>query len=209
MRVLILDDHPLFRCGIREVILASFPSAVVRESSTGGEALRIVQSERVGLAILDIVLPDQDGITILRQIKKLWPQTRCLMVTIRDDPWSVRLAMRHGASGYLVKGASVEEIQRAMQIVMKGGWYVSETLLSVLDNEQRQTSSSSARPALSAREHEVLALLSQGRTVSQVAKLLQLSVKTVSTYRSRLLEKLSLETTADLIRYAVDHQMVR
>lgn len=209
MLVLILDDHPLLRRGIGEVIRASFPSAVVREASTGEEGLDIVQSERVGLAILDIMLPDQDGVMILRRIKQLQPQTHCLMLTIRDDPWYVRLAMRHGASGYLVKGAPVEELKQAIQLVMKGDRYVSGELAMVIGDTEQQKPSSSERPSLSAREHEVLVLLAQGRTVSQVAKRLQLSVKTVSTYRTRLLEKLSLETTADLIRYAVDQQLVR
>jgi two-component system, NarL family, invasion response regulator UvrY len=209
MRVLILDDHPLLRRAIGQVIHASFPSAVVREASTGEEALHIVGSERVGLAILDIMLPDQDGVTVLRKIKQLQPQTRCLMLTIRDDPWYVRLSMRHGASGYLMKGSAVDDLRKAIQTVMMGDRYVSEALASALDDARPQKPSLGERPSLSAREHEVLVLLAKGRTVSQASKQLKLSVKTVSTYRVRLLDKLGLQTTADLIRYAVDHGLVQ
>lgn len=208
MRVLVLDDHPLLRRAIGQVIHASFPSAIVREASTGEEALRIARSERVGLAILDIMLPDQDGVTVLRKIKHLQPQTRCLMLTIRDDPWYVSQAIGHGALGYLVKGSAVEELQQAIQAVVRGDRYVSDALASALDDARHETISTNERPFLSAREHEVLVLLAKGRTVSQASKQLKLSVKTVSTYRVRLLEKLGVTTTADLIRYAIDHALV-
>jgi DNA-binding NarL/FixJ family response regulator len=209
MHILILDDHPLLRRAIGQVIQASFPSAVVREASTGEEALHIVHSETIELAILDIVLPDQSGLTVLRRIKQLQPQTKCLMLTIRDEPWYVRLSMRHGASGYLMKGSPVDELRQAIQTVLMGDRYVPEALASVLDGIGPERPLSDERPSLSTRELEVLVLLAKGRTVSQVSKQLKLSVKTVSTYRSRLLEKLGLQTTADLIRYAIDHGLIR
>jgi DNA-binding NarL/FixJ family response regulator len=209
MNVLILDDHPLLRPAIGQVIQGSFPSAVVHEASTGEEALHVVSCEPVGLAILDIMLPGQNGLTVLKRIKQLQPQTKCLMLTIRDDPWYVRLSMRHGASGYLMKGSAVDELRQAIQTVLMGDRYVSEVLAWALDDFGQQQPSIGERPSLSARELEVLVLLAKGRTVSQASKQLKLSVKTVSTYRVRLLEKLGLQTTADLIRYAIDHGLVK
>lgn len=209
MHVLILDDHPLLRRAIGQVIQGSFPSVVVHEASTGEEALQILGSEPIGLAILDIVLPDQSGVTVLRKIKQLRPHTTCLMLTIRDEPWYVRFSMRDGASGYVMKGSAVDELREAIQTVMRGERYVPEVLRWVLDDVGAQRSSLDTKPVLSAREHEVLVLLAKGRTVSQASKQLQLSVKTVSTYRMRLLEKLGLQTTADLIRYAIDHGFVK
>lgn len=209
MHVLIVDDHPLLRRAIGEVIQGAFTTAVIREVSTGAEALRMMSSEPISLAIVDILLPDQNGLTVLRKIKQLHPQTKCVILTIRDDPWYVRYAMKHGASGYLMKGAAVDELRQAIQTVVKGGCYVSEALASAVDGGSGRPSSVDGWPSLSARELEVLILLAKGRTASQVATQLKLSVKTVSTYRVRLLEKLGLQTTADLIRYALDHSLVQ
>ena len=207
MLVLIVDDHPLLRQAIRQVIEHHFPSAVVREASTGEEALRIAHTKPVELAVLDIMLPDQSGLTVLKGIKQLRPQIKCLMLTIHDEPQYVRLALSHGASGYLTKDSAPNELRDAIRAVLTGSRYVSKRLDEAGASRTRPDSGLSVLPLLSARELEVLSLLAKGRTVSQAAKRLKLSVKTVSTYRSRLLEKLQLQTTADLIRYAVDHRL--
>ncbi len=207
MFVLIVDDHPLLRQAIRQVIEDHFSSPVVREASTGEEALRIARTEPVELAVLDVILPDYSGLTVLKRIKQLRPQIKCLMLTIHDGPQYLRLALRHGASGYLTKESAPEELRDALRTMLAGGRYVTERLAGELTPRGRDENSGLERELLSARELEVLCLLAKGRTVSQAAKRLKLSVKTVSTYRSRLLEKLQLQTTADLIRYAVDHRL--
>lgn len=208
MLVLIVDDHPLLRQAIREVIESHFPSSVVREASTGEEAIRIVQEERVEVAILDIGLPDFSGLTVLRRFKQVRPSLVCLVLTMHDDPQYVRLAMAQGASGYLTKGATSGELYDAIRAILAGRQVVMEPLRETLDHRSMRRDVIWPHESLSVRELEVLSLLAKGRTVSQVAKRLKLSVKTVSTYRTRLLEKLRLGTTADLIRYAVDHQLV-
>lgn len=204
---LIVDDHPLLRLAIRQVIEHHFPSAVVREASTGEEASRIVRTEPVELAVLDVMLPDHSGLTVLKRIKQLRPQIKCLMLTIHDEPEYVRLALRHGASGYLTKESAPEELHDAIRTVLTGARYVTKGLKGALDARALPGRALSRKSLLSARELEVLCLMAKGRTVSQAAKRLKLSVKTVSTYRSRLIEKLKLQTTADLIRYAVDHRL--
>ena len=209
MFALIVDDHPLLRQAIRQVIEDHFSSPVVREASTGEEAMRIVRTEPVELAVLDVMLPDYSGLTLLKRIKHLRPQIKCLMMTMHDEPLYLRLAWSHGASGYLTKESAPQELRDALRTVLAGGLYVTEKLAGELPPLGRDNTSSSARDLLSARELEVLSLLAKGRTVSQTANHLKLSVKTVSTYRSRLLEKLQLQTTADLIRYAVDHRLAK
>lgn len=209
MFVLIVDDHPLLRQAIRQVIEDQFSSPVVREASTGEEAVRIVRTEPVELVVLDVMLPDYSGLTVLKRIKQLRPQIKCLMLTIHDEPHYLHLALRHGASGYLTKESAPEELRDALRTVLAGGRYVTERLAGELTSRSRDDAPGLERELLSARELEVLALLAKGRTVSQAAARLKLSVKTVSTYRSRLLEKLRLQTTADLIRYAVDHRLVK
>jgi DNA-binding NarL/FixJ family response regulator len=209
MFALIVDDHPLLRQAIRQVIEDHFSSPVVREASTGEEALLIVHAEPVELVVLDVILPDYSGLTVLKRIKQLRPQIKCLMLTIHDEPQYLRLALSHGASGYLTKESSPEEFREAIQAVLAGGRYVTERMAGELRPRDRDDAPLSVLELLSARELEVLSLLAKGRTVSQAARRLMLSVKTVSTYRSRLLEKLKLQTTADLIRYAVDHRLVK
>jgi two-component system invasion response regulator UvrY len=209
MFALVVDDHPLLRQAIRQVIEDHFSSPVVREASTGEEALLIVHAESVELVVLDVILPDYSGLTVLRRIKQLRPQIKCLMLTIHDEPQYLRLALSHGASGYLTKESAPEELRDALRAVLAGGRYVTERLAGELRPRGRDGTPRLTRDLLSARELEVLSLLAKGRTVSQAAKLLKLSVKTVSTYRSRLLEKLQLQTTANLIRYAIDHRLVK
>jgi len=209
MFVLIIDDHPLFRQAIKTVIESHFSSAVVREASTGEEAIRIVRAEPVEMAILDISLPDSSGLTVLRRIKHLRPSVKCLVLTMHDHPQYVRLALSHGASGYLTKGATPKDLYDGMRTILAGGQVLMEPFREVLDNPSKRGDVAWPHASLSVREMEVLALLAKGCTASQVAKRLKLSIKTISTYRTRLLEKLQLETTADLIRYAVDHRLVR
>lgn len=209
MFVLIVDDHPLLRQAIKDVILSYFSSPVVREASNGEEAIRVVRTEPVEMVVLDISLPDSSGLTVLRRIKHLRPSLKCLILTMHDHPQYVRLAMAHGASGYLTKGATPGELSDAMRTILSGGQAVMESFRDVLDTRSKRRDITWPHASLSVREMEVLALLAKGCTASQVAKRLKLSIKTVSTYRTRLLEKLQLETTADLIRYAVDHQLVR
>ena len=207
MFALIVDDHPLLRQAIRQVIEDHFSSPVVREASTGEEAVLIVRTQPVELVVLDVILPDYSGLTVLKRIKQLRPQLKCLMLTIHNEPHYVRLALKHGASGYLTKETAPDELHDAIRTVLTGARYVSKGLDGTGASRTRPGSVLSPPPFLSVRELEVLSLLAKGRTVSQAAKRLKLSVKTVSTYRSRLLEKLQLQTTADLIRYAVDHHL--
>lgn len=209
MRTLVIDDHPLLRRAVRQLIEHHYPSSIVREAANADEAMHILRAQPVELIILDIVLPDQSGLTLLDQIKHIRPTTKCVILTIHQDPHYLRLALKHGASGYLTKESAPEELQEAVRVALAGGRYIAEGLDAVLDEKGRPITDMLPHLHLSSRELEVLSLLSKGRTVSQAATRLKLSVKTVSTYRTRLLEKLRLGTTADLIRYAIDHGLVQ
>lgn len=209
MLILLVDDHPLLRFAVRQVLEHHYPSSTIREASNAEDAIRIVRTQPIELVILDIELPDHSGLTVLRQIKKVRPKVKCVILTIHNDSQYLRLALQHGASGYLTKDSAPEELHRAIKAVLAGGQYVTESLRSILDENGKLISDLVSHIQLSSRELEVLGLLAKGRTVSQVAVRLKLSVKTVSTYRSRLLNKLHLETTADLIRYAVDRELVK
>jgi two-component system invasion response regulator UvrY len=209
MLILVIDDHPLLRHAVRQLIEQHYPSSIVREAANADEAMRIVRAQLVELMILDIALPDQSGLTLLKQIKQIRPKTKCLILSIHEDPHYVGLALKHGASGYLTKESAPEELQEAVRVVLAGGRYITEALNGVIDENGRPITEMLPHLHLSSRELEVLSFLAKGRTVSQAATRLKLSVKTVSTYRTRLLEKLRLGTTADLIRYAIDHSLVQ
>ena len=208
MLVLIVDDHPLLRQALREVIETTFPLLEVREATTAEEAIRIVKAAHVELVLLDIMLPDHNGLTVLKRIKQLRPPIKCLVLTVYDAPHYERLAIAHGASGYLTKGVSATELCEAIRTILSGRQVFAGPLNETRNRRLRRSSVRRPQAALSVRELEVLSFFAQGRTASQIAKRLKLSIKTVSTYRTRLLQKLSLETTADLIRYAIDHQLV-
>jgi two-component system, NarL family, invasion response regulator UvrY len=209
MYILIVDDHPLLRQAIRGVLESHFPSPVVREAATGEEAIRVVRAEPVEHAILDISLPDSSGLTVLKRIKQLRPSLKCLVLTMHDNAQYARLAMAHGASGYLTKGVTSGDLSDAIRTIQSGGQVVQEPFSDTPGPRWTGRGVTWPPASLSVRELEVLSLFAKGLTVSQVAKRLKLSVKTVSTYRSRLLEKLRLRTTADLIRYAIDRQLGR
>jgi two-component system, NarL family, invasion response regulator UvrY len=209
MLVLLIDDHPLLREAIKVVMVRHFPSSVVREASTGEEAIRIIRDEPVEVAILDVNLQDSSGLTVLRQIKQMRPATRCLVLSMHDNPQYARLAMMHGASGYLTKGVTPLELYDAIHAILSGRQVVTIPVQDAMDRRLKGSSATWSDASLSVRELEVLSFFARGLTVSQIARRLSLSVKTVSTYRTRILDKLCLGTTADLIRYAINHQLVQ
>lgn len=208
MFVLLVDDHPIFRKAIKDVIESHFPSPVVWEASTGEDAIRIVLTEPVEMAILEISLPDISGLTVLRRMKQLRPSLRCLVLTMHDNAQYARLAMVHGASGYLTKATTAGELSDAIQTILSGRQVVMERFREMIERRSTLRGTTWSEEVLSVRELEVLSLFAKGFTASRIAKRLKLSVKTVSTYRTRLLQKLRLGTTAELIRYAVDHRLV-
>jgi len=208
VQILIVDDHPLLRQAVKRVVELHFEALRVREAKTADEAVHIIRLEPVELAILDIALPDDSGLTVLKRIKQLRPQTKCLILTIHSEPQYLKLAMSLGADGYLTKESAPDELREAIHALLAGRRFVTPTLAEALDDAGSERVLQPDK-LLSVRELEVLTSLAKGRTVSQVAAQLKLSVKTVSTYRIRLLEKLQLDTTAQLIRYAVDQRLVK
>jgi two-component system, NarL family, invasion response regulator UvrY len=209
MHILLVDDHPLLRLAVRQVMERHYPSSIIREASTADEALRITRGQPIEVVILDIELPDHSGLTLLKQLKQVRAKLTCVVLTIHSDPQYLRLAFQHGATAYLTKESAPEELQEAIRTVCSGGQYISKDMNGAIDGRGRPLPAMLPNIQLSSRELEVLSLFAKGRTVSQVAARLKLSVKTVSTYRSRLLQKLNLETTADLIRYAVGRQLAK
>lgn len=208
IRVLIVDDHPVIRHGLREILNEHDKMDVAGEATNAAEALEFVRKKPVDVVIMDITMPGRSGLEALRDIRAEKPALPVLMLSIHpEDQYAVR-ALKAGASGYLTKESAPDELVAAIQKVVAGGLYVTASMAERLAAEMRGPGQKQPHELLSDREYEVLCLMGRGKSVSLIAGELSLSVKTVSTYRSNILEKLGLETTAEIIRYAITHNLV-
>ncbi|HAE23669.1 MAG TPA: DNA-binding response regulator [Spirochaetaceae bacterium] len=208
LRVLVVDDHPLIRRGLRQILVESVHIGHVVEASDGFAALEAVKQARFDVVVLDISLPGKDGMEVLREIKELSPDTPVLMLSIQPEEQYALRAFRLGASGCLNKSGAPDELIEAIRAVSSGGSYVSPAASEALVSGIKSGDGRPPHLLLSEREHQVMLLLASGGTVSELAATLNLSVKTVSTYRARILEKMNLSNNAQLTQYAYRHKLI-
>ena len=209
IRVLSVDDHRIVREGVARLLEESSDIRVVAEATSGAGALAQLEKQPVDVVLLDVAMPGTSFVETLRDLRARFPRARVIILTGHaEEEYAIR-ALKAGASGYVTKEHSSEELIAAIRKAHAGGTYVSASLAEQLAQHVGGQGSAEgpAHQALSDRELEVLRLLGKGRSVKEIAAGLDLSAKTVSTYRTRILEKLGLKTTADLIRYAVEHQL--
>ncbi len=205
IRVLIADDHPIVREGLRRIAGDQPGITVVAEAASATEALARVADTAFDVLLLDVSMPGPTFIEVLQQVRKEHPTVKVLVLSVHpEDQWAVR-ALRAGAAGYLTKDHSPEQLIEAIRRVYRGGKYVTAALAEKLATGLESGGSATPHEALSDREYEVLRALGAGLSVKEVAARLSLSPKTVSTYRTRILEKMRLSTNADLVRYVRDH----
>jgi len=208
IRALITDDHAVVRRGLKELLTDSRKIEVLGEASNAREAMDQVRSGRWDVVILDINLPDRNGLDLLRDVKREKPDLPVLILSVcSEDQFAVR-ALRSGAAGYLTKASAPAQLVDAVEKVAGGGRYISPAVaerLAVLVGSDRE---GMPHEALSEREYQVTRMLASGKTVSQIAAEMNLSVKTISTYRSRVLDKMGMRTNAELTYYAVRNQLV-
>lgn len=207
LRFLIADDHGIVRHGLKELITDAFITDLVAEVADGRGVIDQVRARPWDLVILDIGLPDLDGLEVLKEVKRLRPDQRVLMLSLQpEEQYAVR-ALKAQAAGYVSKTRAAEDLVAAIQTILDGRTYVSPTLAEYLARNVTRRLDGADESALSDRELQVLSLLGRGKSVSQIGEQLSLSVKTVSTYRANLLRKLGLTTTGELIRYAIEHRL--
>jgi len=208
VKILIIDDHEVVRLGVKQVLEKSFPHVELGEADTGQKGIAAVQQKSWDLAIVDISLPDQSGLELLCELHSIAPELPLMVLSLHtEEQYAVR-AFRAGAMAYLTKQTVPEELARAVNQVLSGRMYITPTLGEYMAGSLGKNSNRPGHHTLSEREFEVLVLIAQGQSVRNIAQSLTLSIKTVSTYRARLLDKLQLTTTAELIRYALDHRLV-
>jgi len=208
MKILIADDHAVFRRGLKETLSEAFPKVVFGEAQTAQETFELAQRQDWNVIILDISMPGRSGLDILDDLRRSRPRIPVLLLTMHPEQQFARRALKAGAAGYLTKDSVPDELKEAIKRILAGGRYVSSTLAETLAVDLGRGTDLPVHELLSDREFQVLRMIASGKTVKEVADELSLSVKTVSTYRSRILEKTGMKTNADLIRYALQTQLV-
>jgi two-component system invasion response regulator UvrY len=203
IRILLADDYPILREGIKRVIEETTDMIVVAEAATGEEALQKAKTSAPNVVVLDLSMPGRGGLETIQELKKLIPRVRILILTVLAEDYFAIRSLKEGADGFMNKDADVAMLHLAIRRLHAGGKYISPTLAERLAMSLEDGPGGSAVEALSVRELEVLRLVGTGATVREVADRLHLSSKTVSTYLSRIRDKMSLRNNTELIRYAI------
>jgi two-component system response regulator NreC len=213
VRVLIADDHAVLRAGLRLLLTGQNEFEVVAEASTGSEALSLAEKLQPDLILLDLSMPGLGGMEVLPTLRKMIPSAKILILTMHDDPQYLRQALKYGASGYVLKKAADAELISAIRAVLRGEMYVHPSMTRVLlEDILPEAKSSNAEftwASLSEREQEVLKMVALGHTSAEIADQLNLSAKTVETYRARGMEKLGLRTRAALVKFALQEGLIK
>jgi DNA-binding NarL/FixJ family response regulator len=207
MRVLVADDHPIVREGLKRLIQDEFASSVVEESSSGGDAITSIRAQSWDVVILDINFPDTNGLEVLKEAKGLRESMPVILLSIYPEEQYALRAFKAGADAYLTKESAPYELIKAIKTVSNGHKYVKSVIADQLLRSAASETPLVPHSLLSDRELEVLRMFSKGKGPKEIGQMLMISEKTVSTYRSRILMKLHLHTTVDLIRYALDQRL--
>jgi two-component system response regulator NreC len=209
-KVLIADDHAIVRTGLRTLLQAEPSLELVGEATGGYEAIELIEETRPDVLLLDISMPDLDGITVIKQIKTRYSDLRILILTIHEDQAMLREAIRAGASGYILKRAAESELISAINFIMRGDMYVDPAMMrELLDGSIHPSrTQNESHEALTPRETEVLTYIVQGYTNRQIGEVLNISVRTVEGHRANLSGKLGLQSRVDLVRYAREHGLI-
>jgi two-component system, NarL family, invasion response regulator UvrY len=208
-RILLADDHAVVRQGLKQVLTDSIPEAVFGDASNAQEALEKARTGEWDVLVLDVSLPDRSGLEVLKDVRRLQPRLPVLVLSMHpEEQYAVRL-LRAGAAGYLTKKAAARDLVTAVRKVLSGGKYVSPALAERLADVVELSADPTRAPhdSLSDREYQVFRLLAMGKTVKDIGEELSVSPQTVSTHRTRIMEKMGLETNADLAEYAKQNRL--
>jgi two-component system invasion response regulator UvrY len=205
--IIIVDDHPIVRRGLKQIIASERDMQVVGEAENALEAIRVIRRAVCDAVVLDITLPDASGLEVLIQLKRERPALPVLIMSIHEEEQYALRVLKAGASGYLMKNSIPEEMIKAIRTIASGGKYISPSLGERLVSEM---ASPETRPheKLSDREFQIMRLIAFGKSLKEIGESLYISDKTVSTYRTRILQKMGMKTNADLVGYALEHHLV-
>jgi DNA-binding NarL/FixJ family response regulator len=208
LRILIVDDHSIIRKGLRQILLEKYPSADISEAKDAEVVMKMIITNQYDIIICDLSMPGRSGLDVVEYIKHNFPKTPVLILSIHPEEQYAIRALKAGASGYLSKDAATEELVVAVQRVLQGRKYISASLAEKMVLELDLDNDKPAHDALSNREFEVLKAIAEGKSVSEIAEQWCLSVTTVSTYRTRILSKMSMKSNADLTKYCLEFKLI-
>ncbi len=208
IRLLVADDHALVREGLLRILAAASDIEVAGEAANGDETLALVRDNDYDLALVDLSMPGLSGLDLIKRLRLEKPKLRILVLSMHGESQYAARALKAGASGYLTKDAAAAQLLGAIRKVAAGGVHISETAAAELLGAGAPAGSSPPHTLLSDREFEVFRQLVAGRSITEIAAALHLSVKTISTHKARILEKMAMASTAELVRYAVEHRLL-
>lgn len=208
-KVVICDDHAIVRRGLKEILAETPDISIIGEAGNWHELYSVLSQNEVDLVLLDISMPDRNGLDILKQLKVERPALKVLMLSMYPEEQYAIRALRAGASGYMTKESALEELVKAVRKVSRGGKYVSSSMSDKLISDVGSPTDELPHEALSDREFQVLCMIATGKSLTEMANELSISVKTVSTYRTRILEKMKLKNNAELTSYALKQHVVK
>ena len=207
IRVLIADDHTIVREGLRHLLATAGDIVVVREAVTGHEVVERVRMTDLDILLLDLSMPGKSGMELIRQVKTEKPKLRILVLSMHEEHQYAVRAIKAGASGYLTKDSASTELVSALRKLAAGGAFISAEVAEQLAREAHGSNDAAPHTTLSDREYQVLRMLVSGQSLTEIGEKLHLSVKTISTHKARLMQKMNVDNQAELIRYAITHKL--
>jgi len=208
IKILIADDHPIVREGLKQILAEEPDMGIFGEAQNSQEVLEVVQKQNWDVVVLDITMPGRGGIDVLKELKDRYPKLPVLMLSMHpEDQYAVR-ALRLGAAGYIVKGSAPEELVKAIRKILGGGKYITSTLAEKLAFYLEMETEKALHENLSDREYQVMVLIASGKRLSEIAEDFSLSIKTISTYRGRILEKMKMKSNVELTQYVIRNNLV-
>jgi len=208
LRILIADDHTIVRKGLKQILLEEFSNAVIDEVPDAEELIKKVMAQKWDVVVSDLSMPGRSGLDALQQIKLSYPDLPVLILSIHPEEQYALRALKSGAAGYLSKDTAPDELVKAVKKVLLGKKYISQAIAEKLADSFSSASTRQPHETLSDREFDVMKLLANGKSVSDIADMLSLSVTTVSTYRARVMTKMNLKSNSDLTKYAIENKLI-
>jgi two-component system invasion response regulator UvrY len=208
LRILIADDHAIIRRGLKQILLEEYPSAIVEEVNDAEGVIKKTGSDEWDIIISDLSMPGRSGLDVVQHVKQNFPKLPVLILSIHPEEQYAIRALKAGAAGYLSKDAATEELVKAVQRVLQGRKYISPAIAEKMADELDLDASKPPHEVLSDREFDVFKMIAAGKTVSEIAEQLSLSITTVSTYRARIMVKMDMKNNAELTRYGLENKLI-